>query len=188
MKRDDVIAGVVGGTIIVIGCTVGIFGYQKLHEPLFMENPPKTAIRSEPHEDRFSIGDEYDYQVEEDDTISVPGYEDADNDLLQEEDPDPVRLTPEDYDIIWENSDNYINAPEDPGLDVTDTEYYFDKYDNAEQQNTPDHYVLNTGTLKIHHPSCNDVRKISPENYATSNGTIEELLSQGYTRCGHCFQ
>ena len=64
----------------------------------------------------------------------------------------------------------------------------FDTYDIAEQQNTSETYVLNTSSLKIHHPSCNDVRKIKPENYATSSSTLDELRAQGYTTCGHCFR
>ena len=63
----------------------------------------------------------------------------------------------------------------------------FNTYDNASQQNTSDKYVLNTDSKKIHHPSCNDVRKIAPDNYQTTNSSLEELEAQGYTVCGHCF-
>ena len=63
----------------------------------------------------------------------------------------------------------------------------FDTYDIPSQQNTSDTYVLNTKSKKIHHPSCNDVKKISPENYATTNSSVEVLISQGYDTCGHCF-
>ena len=64
----------------------------------------------------------------------------------------------------------------------------FDKYDNKEQQNTTDKYVLNTNTMKIHHPNCDSVAKIKPENYKTTNESIEELEKQGYKRCGICFK
>ena len=47
-------------------------------------------------------------------------------------------------------------------------------------------YVLNTNTMKIHYPSCSQVKKIAPQNYATSNATEAELLAQGYTTCGVC--
>lgn len=63
----------------------------------------------------------------------------------------------------------------------------FNTYDNAEQQNTEDLWVLNTNRKKIHHPSCSSVKKISPDNYATSNESIESLESRGYTKCGNCF-
>ena len=63
----------------------------------------------------------------------------------------------------------------------------FNKYNNSEQQNTEDTWVLNTKSMKIHKPSCKDVKKISPENYSTSSLTLEELKKKGYTTCGHCF-
>ncbi len=62
----------------------------------------------------------------------------------------------------------------------------FDTYDNAEQQQTTDKWVLNTKSKKIHYRSCNDVKKIAPQNYSTSNSEESELISQGYTTCGHC--
>lgn len=46
-------------------------------------------------------------------------------------------------------------------------------------------YVLNTNSKKIHKPDCNDVAKIKPENYATTDDP-ETWLSWGYTNCGHC--
>lgn len=63
----------------------------------------------------------------------------------------------------------------------------FDTYDIPEQQNTADQWVLNTNSMKIHYPSCRSVKKISPANYATSNLSLQELLNQGYSRCGNCF-
>ncbi len=66
--------------------------------------------------------------------------------------------------------------------------YGFDTYDIPEQQNTEDTYVLNTSTMKIHHPTCKDVRKIKPSNYATSSLSTSELIAQGYSTCGHCFK
>ena len=64
----------------------------------------------------------------------------------------------------------------------------FNTYDNPEQQQTADTYVLNTSRHKIHHPSCSSVPKIAPKNYATSNSSIAELEAQGYTTCGNCFK
>ncbi len=62
----------------------------------------------------------------------------------------------------------------------------FNLYNNVSQQNTTASYVLNTNTMKVHYPSCRDVPKISAENYAVSNAPLSEILSQGYTTCGHC--
>ena len=64
----------------------------------------------------------------------------------------------------------------------------FNTYNNEDQQKTEAKWVLNLKTKKIHYPSCNDVKKISPENYGTSNETLEDLLNQNYSTCGHCFK
>lgn len=63
----------------------------------------------------------------------------------------------------------------------------FNTYDNADQQQTTDTFVLNTSSMKIHYPNCNDVKKIAPQNYSTSNLSLTELINQGYSTCGHCF-
>lgn len=68
------------------------------------------------------------------------------------------------------------------------SENNFDTYDNKEQQNTEQQYVLNTETKKIHLPSCRTVPKIAPENYATTNSDIDSLKSQGYDACGICLK
>jgi hypothetical protein len=53
---------------------------------------------------------------------------------------------------------------------------------------TTETWVLNTSTMRIHYPSCNDVVKIKPENYATSSLSLAELEAAGYKTCGHCFK
>lgn len=62
----------------------------------------------------------------------------------------------------------------------------FHIYDNAAQQQTNQTWVLNTSSMKIHYPSCSQVKKIAPQNYSTSNLSESELLLQGYTLCGAC--
>lgn len=62
----------------------------------------------------------------------------------------------------------------------------FNTWDNESQQNTSQAWVLNTSTKKIHYPDCKSVKKIAPQNYATSNATESELLARGYTKCGQC--
>lgn len=62
----------------------------------------------------------------------------------------------------------------------------FNTYNNENQQNTSASYVLNTSTRKFHRPSCRDVPRISPANYATSNRSRDDLISSGYSACGHC--
>lgn len=62
----------------------------------------------------------------------------------------------------------------------------FNTYNNESQQNTSQTWVLNTNTMKIHYPDCNSVKKIAPQNLATSDATESELLARGYTTCGQC--
>lgn len=62
----------------------------------------------------------------------------------------------------------------------------FNTYNNPDQQQTTNTYVLNTGTMKFHYPGCSDVAKIAPQNYATLDGTRDNAISQGYSPCGHC--
>lgn len=64
----------------------------------------------------------------------------------------------------------------------------FYTYNNLDQQQTTDAYVLNTDSLKIHRSSCSKVPLIAPQNYTTSNSSIAELESQGYSRCGVCLK
>lgn len=42
--------------------------------------------------------------------------------------------------------------------------------------------------MKIHYPSCHSVAKIAPQNYSTSNQSIDELKAQGYVPCKNCFK
>lgn len=62
----------------------------------------------------------------------------------------------------------------------------FNTWDNQDQQNTSAKWVLNINSMKIHYPSCSEVRRIAPHNYSTSNLSEAELLAQGYTTCGRC--
>lgn len=47
-------------------------------------------------------------------------------------------------------------------------------------------YVLNTNSKKIHKPDCSSASKISASNRQEYNGYIEDLLKDGYTKCGNC--
>ena len=62
----------------------------------------------------------------------------------------------------------------------------FNTYDNSAQQDTEDKWVLNTSTMKIHYPSCIQVKKIAPQNYSTSNEDKDSLIARGYSMCGRC--
>lgn len=62
----------------------------------------------------------------------------------------------------------------------------FNTYDNEDQQQTDSQWVLNIKSMKIHYPTCREVKKIAPQNYSTSNLSESELMAQGYTTCGVC--
>lgn len=62
----------------------------------------------------------------------------------------------------------------------------FDTHNNEGQQQTTASYVLNTSTMKFHRPSCRDVPRIASHNYATSSQSRSDLISRGYSPCGHC--
>ncbi len=76
----------------------------------------------------------------------------------------------------------------EPTAITTDTGNNFDTYDNPQQQQTNDTYVLNTSSMKIHYPHCKSVSQIAPHNYSTSSESLETLKANGYTTCGICFK
>lgn len=76
-------------------------------------------------------------------------------------------------------------APTPEPAPVTDPE----PVANIDRNNTNEFtYVLNTNTHKIHHPNCRSVATIKPKNYATTNKSVDELLGEGYTKCGNCWK
>lgn len=91
--------------------------------------------------------------------------------------------------LTSEYGDQFTSSEADYAVNNSSNGNNFNTYNNPEQQQTTDNYVLNTNPdrMKIHHPNCNDVAKIAPENYSTSNLSISELEAQGYSTCGHCF-
>lgn len=75
---------------------------------------------------------------------------------------------------------------ENPGGGGQSNADNFNTWDNQDQQNTSAKWVLNISSMKIHYPSCSEVRRIAPHNYRTSNESEAELISRGYTTCGRC--
>ena len=90
------------------------------------------------------------------------------------------QTTPQQAQVTQESNSQSNTAPTQNGSN-------FNTYDNAAQQETSASYVLNTSTHRIHYPSCKSVKRIAPQNYSTSNSSVEELISQGYKTCGNCF-
>ncbi len=58
---------------------------------------------------------------------------------------------------------------------------------SASSQNTQSgSYLLNTNTKKIHRPGCSSAKSMKAENKQSYNGSIENLLSEGYSKCKVC--
>lgn len=95
-------------------------------------------------------------------------------------------------DLETGDSQSQENEPETPETNIENSSSdegdgnNFNTYDNEDQQNTSETWVLNTNTMKIHYPSCSQVKKISTQNYSTSSLSESELIAQGYTTCGVC--
>ena len=47
-------------------------------------------------------------------------------------------------------------------------------------------YVLNRKSGVFHYPSCRDVKKMQDKNRIDFFGTRDEVISKGYSPCGHC--
>lgn len=93
--------------------------------------------------------------------------------------PTPItKTTPESVPVLTE----------EPKTSSGDNSNNFYTWNLPENQETSSAYVLNNSSMKVHHPGCSDVLKIAPENYETSNETIDQLRDKGYALCGHCFK
>ena len=47
-------------------------------------------------------------------------------------------------------------------------------------------YILSTGTMKFHLPTCSSVSQMSDANRQEYTGTREEIIAMGYAPCGRC--
>jgi DNA-entry nuclease len=47
-------------------------------------------------------------------------------------------------------------------------------------------YILNTNSKKVHLSSCSSAAQTSENNKQEYNGTLDDILAQGYTKCGIC--
>lgn len=103
------------------------------------------------------------------------------------ESPENVETPTPEVPAVQQNteSNQSVEEPTNANPPASSGDSNFNTYDNASQQQTDFTYVLNTNTMKIHHPTCSSVKKIAPHNYATSNSSLEELFAQGYTTCGN---
>lgn len=57
---------------------------------------------------------------------------------------------------------------------------------NDDITDTEQTYVLNTNNKKFHKTDCSSVTHIKDSNKKIYTGSREDIISQGYTPCGHC--
>lgn len=73
---------------------------------------------------------------------------------------------------------------------------FTEKCDRTEEQSKADYngeyktetYVLNIKSQKTHKTTCGTGDLILPENRKIYKGNIDDLLEDGYTKCGNCFR
>lgn len=58
--------------------------------------------------------------------------------------------------------------------------------DDSDTQTQTASYILNKNTKKIHLPSCYSIDQMKESNKEYYTGDIDDLLSNGYSRCGNC--
>lgn len=57
----------------------------------------------------------------------------------------------------------------------------------AEEEKNIKSYVLNKRSYKIHEPSCYSVEMMAEHNKKYVEADLQDLLEQGYSRCGNCY-
>ena len=57
----------------------------------------------------------------------------------------------------------------------------------AEEEKNIKSYVLNERSYKIHEPSCYSVEIMAEHNKNYVEADLQDLLNQGYSRCGNCY-
>lgn len=48
-------------------------------------------------------------------------------------------------------------------------------------------YILNTNTKKIHIVGCYSINRMSEKNKKTYTGSVQDIMNQGYSKCGNCW-
>ena len=80
--------------------------------------------------------------------------------------------------IDYATGNNWLaeDAGNNGGNDATD----------APDDSTEGKYILNTSSKKVHIPTCGSVSTMSDKNKQVYNGSLEDILAQGYEKCGAC--
>lgn len=75
--------------------------------------------------------------------------------------------------------------PNEPAAAEEQSESKTPDFGDGNNIEVKEEYVLNTATLKFHHPHCRHVKKIEEENFATCDSR-EQAISSGYQPCKVC--
>lgn len=59
--------------------------------------------------------------------------------------------------------------------------------DTEQEEKNIKSYVLNERSYKIHEPSCYSVEIMAEHNKKYVEADLQDLLEQGYSRCGNCY-
>ena len=74
------------------------------------------------------------------------------------------------------------------GTELVETIYLEQSSEGVVSEKELATYILNIDSKKIHKVSCGTGDLMLPENRKVYEGEIEDLYSQGYTKCGNCFK
>lgn len=84
-----------------------------------------------------------------------------------------------------ENQPQTEEQPTESAANVEQKESKKPDFGDGNNIEVQEEYVLNTATLKFHHPNCRHVKKIEEENFATCDSR-EWAISNGYQPCKVC--
>ncbi len=84
--------------------------------------------------------------------------------------------------IDYATGNNWLATSAPDNIGSSDNDNNSGKNDSAEQGS----YILNTSGKKVHIPTCSSASQMNPANKKEYNGTLADILSQGYTKCGIC--
>lgn len=82
--------------------------------------------------------------------------------------------------IVIESDGDNVKLSENVETQTLDTS----SYNNSSSEEVK--YILNTSSKKIHLPDCGAVKDMKSENRAESYESIDQLLADGYAKCGSC--
>lgn len=71
-------------------------------------------------------------------------------------------------------------------VSVTDNNNGTTEAGNGRNVSADTTYILNSGTMKFHRPTCKSVKQIADRNYHETTQTRDEVINAGYSPCKNC--